>query len=290
MIGVFDSGFGGLTILRELVRRLPQYDYLYLADRARGPYGALSADVINAYTRHAVAYLFNRGCELVVVACNTASARALRNVQQRMLPEHFPDRRVLGIIRPSVEALVGIPVGDTSGLAVPDHLNLPSTVAILATRATVDSNSYALELAKLASRVRLVQQACPLWVPLIEEGELSGPGIDYYLHKYLDPLLDGRLERPSRVLLACTHFPLLEAGIRAILPEDIELITQADIVGERLEDWLHRHPEMDSRLSRRGSTHFMVTTDREMFEAVTTRLLGREVTAEQVEFESSVSL
>lgn len=283
MIGVFDSGFGGLTVLRELLRRLPQYDYLYLADRARGPYGALSEGVINAYTRHAVSHLFERGCELVVVACNTASARALRNIQQRVLPEFYPDRRVLGVIRPSVEALVGIPVGDVFATGAPEHLNLPSTVAILATRATVDSNSYRLELAKLASRVHLVQQACPLWAPLVEEGELSGPGIEYYLHKYLDPLLDGTLERPSRVLLACTHFPLLYDGIRTILPDDIELITQADTVAERLQDWLRRHPEMDTRLSRGGSTRFMVTTDRELFQTQTANILGRAVTADLVE-------
>jgi glutamate racemase len=279
MIGVFDSGFGGLTVFQGLVERLPQYDYLYLADRARGPYGALSEEVINAYTRQAVEYLFDQGCPLVILACNTASARALRNLQQRMLPQHFPSHRILGVVRPSVEALAGIPVGAVDQAS---PTTARGNVAVLATRATIESNSYGLELAKLAPQIRLIQQACPLWVPMIEEGELSGPGIDYYLHKYLDPLLDGTLERPARVLLGCTHYPILMPGIRAILPPDIEVLAQAHIVAERLADWLQRHPEMEARLTRTGSERFTVTADRALFEAQTAQLLGRSVRAHHV--------
>jgi glutamate racemase len=281
VIGVFDSGFGGLTVLRKLVECLPAYDYLYLADRARGPYGALSEEVINDYTRHAVQYLFSEGCPLVVLACNTASARALRNLQKLFLPAFYPTHRILGVIRPSAEALAGIAPG--AGLNGARATAVEGTVAVLATRATVDSDSYALELAKLAPRLRLVQQPCPLWVPLIEEGELAGPGIEHYLHKYLDPLLDGTLERPDRILLGCTHYPILIGGIRAIVPPRIDVLAQADIVADRLVDWLLRHPEMERRLSRGGQQRFEVTTDRALFEAQTAQLLGRSIRAEQIQ-------
>jgi glutamate racemase len=215
VIGVFDSGFGGLTVLRSLVARLPEYDYFYLGDSARAPYGGRSLEVVHSFTREAVEFLFDAGCPLVVLACNTASAQALRTLQQRHLPAHRPDRRILGVVRPSAEALAGLPPGAIPGVTQPSLAD--GTVAVLGTVGTVASGSYALELAKLAPRLRLIEQACPLWVPLVEAGETSGPGVDYFLHKYLDPLF-ARTDPPSRLLLGCTHYPLLQTGIRAMVP------------------------------------------------------------------------
>jgi glutamate racemase len=276
-IGVFDSGFGGLTVLQQLITALPQYSYLYLADRARGPYGALSPEVINTYTRHAVEYLFEQGCPLVVLACNTASAWALRNLQQKWLPFHYPDHRILGVIRPSAEALAGLPPG-----SLPDHPSeVTGRVAVLATAATVSSDSYGLELKKLAPRVELIQQSCPLWVPLVEEGEVSGPGTDYFLHKYLDPLVRDPSHAPSRILLGCTHYPFLYEGIRAIVPASIEVLGQAQIIGDRLTDWLQRHPEMRERLDTLGIERLAVTADEEAFERYGALLLGRKFTVER---------
>lgn len=277
-IGVFDSGFGGLTVLSQLIEQLPQYSYLYLADRARGPYGALSPEVINTYTRQAVEYLFAQGCPLVVLACNTASAWALRNLQQRFLPVHYPTHRILGVVRPSAEALAGLPVGRPSDVAS----DVSGTVAVLATSATVSSNSYGLELAKLAPRIQLIQRSCPLWVPLVEEGEVSGPGAEYFLHKYLDPLLASDAPRLSRILLGCTHYPFLAEGIRKIVPSSVEVLGQAQIVTDRLVDWLERHPEMRERLDQRGIERLTVTADEEAFERYGAQLLGRTFAVERV--------
>jgi glutamate racemase len=215
-IGVFDSGFGGLTVLAALRARLPAYDYLYLGDSARVPYGNRSHEVVYEFTREAVFDLFARGCPVVVVACNTASARALRRIQQVDLPARAPDRRVLGVVRPSAEALAGLPPGAVPGVTPPALVT--GTVAVLATLGTVASDSYRLELAKLAPRLQLIQQACPLWVPLVEAGETEGPGVEYFLRKYLDPLFSPGSAAPSRVLLGCTHYPLLFDGICAHVP------------------------------------------------------------------------
>ena len=214
MIGVFDSGFGGLTVLDALVRRLPAFDYFYLGDSARAPYGARSLDVIYEFTREAVEFLFDAGCPLVILACNTASARALRTLQQRHLPARRPDHRILGVVRPSAEALAGLPADALPGTAAPASAS--GCVAVLGTAGTIGSDSYRLELAKLAPGLQLVQQSCPLWVPLVEEGELAGPGTDYFLHKYLDPILASP-RRPERILLACTHYPLLLPAIRKVV-------------------------------------------------------------------------
>jgi glutamate racemase len=278
-IGVFDSGFGGLTVLSQLIATLPEYSYLYLADRARGPYGALSPEVINTYTRQAVSYLFGQGCPLVVVACNTASAWALRNLQQRWLPSHFPTHRILGVVRPSAEALAGMAPGQFTE----EPSAVTGTVAVLATQATVSSNSYGLELAKLAPQLQLIQRSCPFWVPLVEEGEISGPGAQYFLHKYLDPLLTPDVaQQPSRILLGCTHYPFLYEGIRQIVPPAIEVLGQAQIVSDRLADWLQRHPEMRERLDREGVERLTVTADEEAFERYGALLLGRRFEVERV--------
>jgi glutamate racemase len=283
VIGVFDSGFGGLTVLRSLLRRLPDYDYLYLGDSARAPYGSRSLQVVHDFTREAVEFLFDAGCPLVVLACNTASAQALRTLQQRHLPAHRPDRRILGVVRPSAEALAGLPPGAVPGVTQPSLST--GTVAVLGTTGTVTSGSYALELAKLAPGLRLIQQACPLWVPLVEAGERTGAGVDYFLHKYLDPLFaetDRKAEPPSRILLGCTHYPLLGEGIRAMVPRTTEILEQGDLVAERLADWLRRHGDMEQRLSRTGTRRYATTDDPAWFASQGEPIMGRAITVEKV--------
>lgn len=277
MIGVFDSGFGGLTVLDALVERLPQYDFLYLADNARAPYGARSPDVVLRFTQEAVEWLFDQGCPLVVLACNTASARALRTLQQKYLPVHRPDRRILGMVRPSVEALAGLPPGAIPGVTEPTLAS--GQVAVLGTETTIGSDSFGLELRKLAPGLRLHQQSCPMWVPLVEAGELEGPGTEWFLHRYLDPVLE---LHPSRLLLACTHYPLLLSGIRRIVPSEVEILSQGGLVAERLEDWLHRHPEMDARLTRAGKVEYTTTDDPDWFSNMGIRFLSRRVEARRV--------
>lgn len=281
LIGVFDSGFGGLTVLRALLARLPGYDYLYLGDSARTPYGIRSHETVTAFTRQAVDFMFEQGCPLVVLACNTASARALRTLQQRHLPAAFPDRRLLGVVRPSAEALAGLPPGALPGVTPPALVE--GTVAVLGTKGTIASDSYRLELAKLAPRLHLVQQACPLWVPLVEAGELEGPGTEHFLHQYLDPLFAEAAVRPSRLLLGCTHYPLLQAGIRAIVPPDVELLAQGPIVAERLADWLVRHPEMETRLGRGGTRRYATTDDPAWFAEHAAWIMDSAVHVEKVE-------
>jgi glutamate racemase len=271
MIGVFDSGFGGLTVLEALRRRLPQYDYLFLADSARAPYGARSFDVIHQFTLEAVEWLFREGCTVVVLACNTASSRALRTIQQLHLPVHRPDRRVLGVVRPSVEALAGLPPGAVPGVTRPSLTE--GTVAVLGTEGTITSDSYGIELRKLAPRLELLQQACPLWVPLVEAGETDGPGADWFLHRYLDPVLAAP-RAPSRILLGCTHYPILLPGIRRIVPPAVTVLTQGEVVAERLSDWLARHPDHEQRLGRGGAQRLATTDDPAWFAAHSARLFG----------------
>jgi glutamate racemase len=279
MIGVFDSGFGGLTVLNSLLSALPQYDYVFLADSARAPYGARSLDVIYEFTLESVEWLFDEGCTLVILACNTASTRALRNIQQLHLPSHRPDRRVLGVVRPSVEALAGLPPGAIPGRTPPSLAT--GLVAVLGTESTIASDSYGLELRKLAPHLELIQQACPLWAPLVEAGELNGPGTEWFLRRSLDPVLNsGR--RPQRILLGCTHYPLLLPAIRPLVPEDVEILSQGEIVASRLANWLERHPEEEARLGRRGLRRFVTTDDAAWFSARGERLLGRPLTAERI--------
>jgi glutamate racemase len=276
LIGVFDSGFGGLTVLEALLRRLPRYDYLYLGDSARAPYGPRSFDAIFEFTREGVEHLFAAGCPLVILACNTASARALRTLQQRHLPAHRPDRRLLGVVRPSAEALAGLAPGAVPGVTPPSGVN--GTVAVLGTTGTIASGSYRLELGKLAPRLRVVEQACPMWVPLVEAGELEGPGVDHFVHKYLDPLFAGPAgDWPARLLLACTHYPLLRAAIERAVPGGADVLVQGEIVAERLADWLARHPEIERRLGRGGLRRFDTTDDPTWFAERGAAILGRAV-------------
>jgi glutamate racemase len=279
MIGVFDSGFGGLTVLSSLLKTLPEYDYLFLADSARAPYGARSADVVNEFTLESVEWLFDQGCTLVILACNTASARALRNIQQLHLPAHRPDCRVLGVVRPSVEALAGLAPGTIPGETPPSLAS--GVVAVLGTESTIESDSYGLELRKLAPQLELIQQACPLWAAMVEAGELDGPGVGYFLRRSLDPVLN-RPQPPQRILLGCTHYPLLLPALRRLVPSSIELLAQGEIVATRLADWLERHPEREARLSRHGQRRFATTDDATWFATHGQRLLGHPLEAERV--------
>ena len=279
MIGVFDSGFGGLTVLNSLLSALPQYDYVFLADSARAPYGARSLDVIYEFTLESVEWLFDEGCTLVILACNTASTRALRNIQQLHLPSHRPDRRVLGVVRPSVEALAGLPPGAIPGRTPPSLAT--GLVAVLGTESTIASDSYGMELRKLAPNLELIQQACPLWAPLVEAGELDGPGTEWFLWRSLAPVLNsGR--RPQRILLGCTHYPLLLPALRLLVPDEVEILAQGEIVAARLVNWLERHPEEEARLGRSGLRRFVTTDDAAWFSARGERLLGRPLAAERI--------
>ena len=233
MIGVFDSGFGGLTILRNLQKALPQYDYLYLGDNARAPYGSRSFETIFRYTLQAVRELFSRGCPLVILACNTASAKALRSIQQDVLPYEFPDKRVLGIVRPTAEEI--------------GKFSHSGHIGIFGTAGTVSSGSYLIEIKHFYPELQVTQHACPMWVPLVEYGERESEGAKFFVKKDIDALLAEDPEIDT-LLLACTHYPLLEGAIRAALPEKVRLVFQGDIVAEKTVDYLRRHPEMENRL------------------------------------------
>lgn len=268
-IGVFDSGYGGLTVLSELRRRLPGYDYLYLGDNARAPYGTRSFDVVYKFTRRSVRYLFDRGCPLVILACNTASAKALRTIQQNDLPGWEPGLRVLGVIRPTAEAI--------------GRLSDTGKVGVLGTPGTVSSGSYDMEIAKLHPDFSTYSQACPMLAPLVECGESEGPGADYFVKKYTDSLLANDSDIDTLVL-ACTHYPLLLPKFRAVTPDDVNIVTQGEIVAESLEDYLHRHPEMDSKLSKGGSCRYLTTEDPSKFTDLARIFLHEKVDVEHVEF------
>lgn len=266
-IGVFDSGYGGLTILGSLLERLPGYDYLYLGDNARAPYGSRSFDLVYQFTLQAVRELFRRGCPLVILACNTASAKALRSIQQRDLEHIDPSRRVLGVIRPTVEEL--------------PRITRNGHVGLLGTPGTVASRSYDMELAKFNPDFHLTSRACPMWVPLVENREADGSGADYFVKKYLDELLTADRDIDT-IVLGCTHYPLLCDKIRQYTPEHITLLPQGPIVAASLEDYLRRHPEMDVRLSRGGTATYLSTEEPARFAEMASLFLGRPVEAERV--------
>lgn len=271
-IGVFDSGYGGLTILREIVKVLPQYDYVYLGDNARTPYGTRSFDVVYEYTNEAVRKLFGMGCSMVILACNTASAKALRSVQQIDLPQLDADKRVLGVIRPSVEAL--------------GAYTRSGHVGILATKGTVASESYPLEIAKLygSGKFRVTQLACPMWVPLVENNELEGAGADFFVRKYVDELMSADPDIDT-VVLGCTHYPLLRGLIARYMPAGVKIIEQGGIVAGSLSDYLLRHPEMQGRLSRKGTVRYYTTEETGLFDRMAGVFLGGEVRSERVMIE-----
>ncbi len=245
-IGIFDSGYGGLTVFKSIYKQLPHYDYLYLGDTARAPYGNRSFQTIHQYTLECVRWLFNQGCPLVVLACNTASAKALRTIQQIDLKNESPDKRVLGVIRPTAEV-----IGDYTKT---------KEIGVLGTKGTVNSGSYLIEINRFFPNLKVYQQACPLWVPLIENGEFDKPGADYFVEKYIDEILS-QSPNIDVLLLACTHYPLLYKKIRAYLPAHIQIISQGDIVANSLESYLERHPEIDINLTKNSQHSFYTTTD-----------------------------
>ena len=249
-IGVFDSGYGGLTILHGIRQLLPQYDYIYLGDNARAPYGSRSFDVVYQFTRQAVLKLFSMGCQLVILGCNTASAKALRTIQQTDLPELDSRRRVLGVIRPTAE-IIG-------------KLTDSRHVGILATEGTVKSESYNMEINKLWPDIEVTGVACPLWVPIIENNEANGLGADYFVKKRIDHILslDPRIDT---IILGCTHYPILIPKIKQYVPEGIRIISQGKYVAESLKDYLNRHADMDERCTKGGSARYFTTENEEKF-------------------------
>jgi glutamate racemase len=269
-IGVFDSGYGGLTILRELVDRMPGHDYLYLGDNARAPYGNRSFDTVYRYTLQAVEWFFSQGCPLVVLACNTASAKALRTIQQNDLERIAPGNRVLGVIRPTTEI-----IGEYSS---------SRSIGILGTTGTVTSGSYAIEIGKFFPEVKVHQQDCPMWVPLVENREYASQGADYFVKEGLDKLFAQGADIDT-VLLACTHYPLLSRKIRQYLPADVELVSQGPIVAESLERYLFRHPSMADRISKGGSRRFVTTDSTEDFDAHASIFFGEELRSEHAEID-----
>lgn len=267
-IGIFDSGYGGLTILEQIRKELPGYDYLYLGDNARTPYGTRSFEVVYRFTLQCVEYLFRQGCHLVILACNTASAKALRTIQQNDLNKIDPNRRVLGVIRPTVEEVV--------------KFTKTKHIGLLATSGTVLSDSYPLEIHKIDPDIVVSSEACPLWVPLIENNEHQNEGADYFVKKYIRNLLNQDSQIDS-VILGCTHYPLLYNKIAWELPEGVKIISQGEIVAGSLADYLQRHPEMEEKCSRNASCRYLTTENPGKFSSSASIFLAEEISAEHVE-------
>lgn len=249
-IGIFDSGYGGLTILSQIRKYMPEYDFLYLGDNARTPYGTRSFEVVYEFTSQAVKTLFDMGCPMVILACNTASAKALRTIQQIDLPKIDPLRRVLGIIRPTVEYL--------------DDITASRHVGILATAGTIKSQSYPLEIKKLFPDITVSGEACPIWVPLVESGEAQSEGTDYFVRRHINNLL-AKDDKIDTIILGCTHYPILYDKIRQHIPEHIKVITQGEYVGKSLLNYMQRHPEMDNLCTKQGTCRFLTTESVDIF-------------------------
>jgi len=267
-IGVFDSGYGGLTVLKEIVNKLPRYDYVYLGDNARAPYGNRSFDTVYHYTLQCVEWFFKQGCSLVILACNTASAKALRTIQQNDLPRIAPAKRVLGVIRPTSE-IIG-------------SFSETKSVGILATNGTVSSKSYPIEIEKFFPGIKVYQEACPMWVPLVENNEHESNGADFFVKKNLHNIFE-KGERIDVLLLACTHYPLLKNKIEQHIPVGVKLLSQGEIVANSLQDYLQRHPEIESQCSRNGQREFYTTDSTEDFDSHATVFFGEAVQARHLD-------
>ena len=266
-IGIFDSGYGGLTILHGIRQLLPEYDYLYLGDNARAPYGPRSFDVVYEFTRQAVLRLFEMGCHLVILGCNTASAKALRTIQQVDLPKIDPERRVLGVIRPTAE-IIG-------------SLTKSRHVGVLATEGTIKSESYNLEIRKLHPDLQVSGVACPFWVPLVEYNEADSPGADYFVKKRIDQLM--RLDpQIDTIILGCTHYPLLMPKILKYLPAGVRVVPQGEYVAESLKDYLLRHPQIEQRCAKNGEAHYLTTENPEKFKEQAQIFLHEPVEVENI--------
>ncbi|TCO90330.1 glutamate racemase [Bacteroides heparinolyticus] len=267
-IGVFDSGYGGLTILSKIRETLPQYDYIYWGDNARAPYGTRSFEVVYEFTLQAVVKLFGMGCQLVILACNTASAKALRSIQMNDLPRLDPTRRVLGVIRPTVECIGSI--------------TRSRHVGVLATTGTIKSESYPLEVHKLFPDIKVSGEACPLWVPLVENNEAQGDGTDYFVRKYINELL-AKDRLIDTVILGCTHFPLLLPKIQQYMPAGITTVTQGELVADSLKDYLSRHPEIDKKCTKGGRCVYRTTESEDKFTESASVFLNESIKVERIE-------
>ena len=269
-IGVFDSGYGGLTILNKIREVLPDYDYIYLGDNARTPYGTRSFEIVYEFTLQAVTKLFEMGCHLVILACNTASAKALRSIQMTDLPDIDPDRRVLGVIRPTVECIGSI--------------TKSRHIGILATAGTIKSESYPLEVHKLFPDIQVNGVACPMWVPLVENNEAQNEGTDYFISKYINQLLQ-KDELIDTVILGCTHYPILLPKIIKYIPENIRVIAQGEYVAESLRDYLSRHPEMDAKCTKNGNCYFYTTEAEDKFIESASTFLNQQISVKRISLE-----
>lgn len=266
-IGVFDSGYGGLTVLKEIVKQLPQYDYIYLGDNARAPYGTRSFETVYEYTLQCVKQLFEMGCPLVILACNTASAKALRTIQQKDLPRIAPEKRVLGVIRPTTEV-----VGKYSKTG---H------IGVLGTTGTVTSDSYPIEIAKFYPDITVHQEACPMWVPIVENNEIESEAADIFIEKNLNNLLS-KDKNIDTIILGCTHYPLLINKIKKHLPENITILSQGEIVAGSLVDYLKRHPAIEQNLTKGGVIDFYTTDSSENFDRAATMFYGKDVRSKHI--------
>ena len=271
-IGIFDSGYGGLTIFNEIRTLLPEFDYLYLGDNARTPYGTRSFEVVYEFTLQAVKQLFSQGCHLIILACNTASAKALRTIQQKDLPLISVDKRVLGVIRPTVESIGAI--------------TKTKHVGILGTPGTISSQSYPLEIEKIFPEIRVSGEACPMWVPLVENGEHDKPGADYFIQQHIDNILRKDPEIDTLVL-GCTHYPLLENKIRQFIPASIRLVSQGKYVAESLKDYLFRHPEIRANCSTNGTSQFFTTESEAKFAQMASLFLKNPVKCTKINLSES---
>ncbi|MFZ9630417.1 MAG: glutamate racemase [Bacteroidia bacterium] len=267
-IGIFDSGYGGLTVMRSIVDALPDYNYLYLGDNARAPYGNRSFDTVYHYTLECVNWLFDEGCDLVILACNTASAKALRQIQQVDLPKRNDNKRVLGVIRPTTES-----IGEYSKAGV---------IGVLGTAGTVASKSYPIEIAKFYPEMIVEQEACPMWVYLVEHNQMNGEGADYFVKQHVDRIL-ARNPKIDTLLLACTHYPLLIKTIKKFVPDSIKLVTQGGIVAEKLKDYLSRHSEIETGLMKGKQRDFVTTDDASTFDLQASMFFGDSISARHIE-------
>lgn len=266
-IGIFDSGIGGLTVFRSIAAALPDYDYIYLGDNSRAPYGNRSFNTIHQYTWECVQWLFAQGCPLIILACNTASAKALRTIQQKDMQGLDPAKRVLGVIRPTAEVI--------------GNYSKTGEIGVLGTNGTVQSGSYLLEIEKFFPQLKVYQQACPLWVPLIESGEYEKPGADYFVKEYLDGIMAQSADIDT-LLLACTHYPLIQDKIKAYLPPHVNVLAQGDIVAASLVNYLQRHPEMEQKLSKGQNKLFYTTDDTADFDRHASRFFSARVKSSHV--------
>lgn len=266
-IGIFDSGYGGLTIMKKIVKELPDYDYLYLGDNARAPYGSRSFETVYEYTLECVKHLFDSGCELVILACNTASAKALRTIQQKDLPHLAPNKRVLGVIRPTTE-IIG-------------NYTKTKHVGVLGTSGTVSSGSYLVEIKRFFPELKVFQEACPMWVPLIENNEYETAGADFFIEKHVKALMN-KSKNIDAIILGCTHYPLIEHKIKKYLSPEVKLLTQGKIVASGLKNYLLRHPEIESKCSKTNRLKFLTTDLTESFDRAATLFFGEEVKSQHL--------